>query len=186
MNDSSFSLLSAAAFGSTRVSTTMTGTFGAVRLRDRRRDLARPARRDDQRPNPGLQEVLDDLHLLLDVDLALRRLHDELDARRPGRILRAALHVEEERVIERLHDERHARAPPPVVVEPPRLQPAASTSTASATTVRCATLRIRIVPYPTRLVLGHPAASPPIAGPDRLSASLASASTPCPPAPRRL
>ena len=109
MNEASFRLLSAAALGSTRVSTTIDRHVGAVRLGDDRRDLARSARRHDERPNPGLEQVLDDLHLLLDVDLALRRLHHELDAGAAGRLLRAALHVEKERMVERLHDERHPR-----------------------------------------------------------------------------
>ena len=57
----------------------------------------------------GLHQVLDDLHLLLDVDLALGRLNDQLDAQLVGRVLRPALHVEEEGVVERLHHEGDAR-----------------------------------------------------------------------------
>jgi hypothetical protein len=82
---------------------------GAIRLHDRGRDLARSAGRDDQDLDACLKQVLDDLHLFLDVDLALGGLHDELDAGAAGRLLRATLHVEEERMVERLHDEGDAR-----------------------------------------------------------------------------
>ena len=58
---------------------------------------------------PGLNQVLDDLHLLLDVDLTLCRLHLQRDAEAIRRFLSAAAHVDEEGVIERLEDERHRR-----------------------------------------------------------------------------
>ena len=82
-----------------------------VRLDDRRCDLARAAGGHDQHLDAGLEQVLDDLHLLLDVDLALGRLDDQLQARAIGCLLRPSLHVEKERVVECLHDERHARRP---------------------------------------------------------------------------
>ena len=40
-----------------------------------------PRGRERERADPRLDQVLDDLHLPLDVDLALGRLHDEIDAR---------------------------------------------------------------------------------------------------------
>ena len=54
------------------------GTLGVLRLDERGHDLARPARRDRQHVDAGLQQVLDDLHLLVDVDLALGGLHLQL------------------------------------------------------------------------------------------------------------
>jgi hypothetical protein len=80
-----------------------------LRLDQRRHDLARAARRDDERLDAGLDQVLDDLHLLLDVDLALGRLHLQRHAEAIGRFLRAAAHVDEERVVQRLEHERHRR-----------------------------------------------------------------------------
>ena len=62
-----------------------------------------------ERLDAGLDQVLDDLHLLLDVDLALGRLHLQVDAEPIGRLLRAAAHVDEERVVQRLEHERHGR-----------------------------------------------------------------------------
>ena len=62
-----------------------------------------------ERLDAGLDHVLDDLHLLLDVDLALGRLHLQVDAEAIGRLLRAAAHVDEERMVQRLQDQRHGR-----------------------------------------------------------------------------
>ena len=76
---------------------------------ERRHDLARAARRDAERLDAGLNQVLDDLHLLLDVDLALGGLHLQRDAEPIGRLLRAAAHVDEERMVERLEHERDRR-----------------------------------------------------------------------------
>ena len=84
----------------------MTGTSREIRLRDGGGDLPRAAGSDDEHANAGLEQVLDDLHLLFDVELALGGLHDQLNALSAGRLLRATLHVEEERMVERLHDER--------------------------------------------------------------------------------
>ena len=83
---------------------------GAVGLAERRDDFLRAGRADAQHGDARLDQVLDDLHLPFDVDLALRGLHGEVDAgpRRGG--LGAATHVEEERAIERLEHERDTRA----------------------------------------------------------------------------
>ena len=70
---------------------------GVSRLDEGRDDLARAARRDAERLDAGLNQVLDDLHLLLDVDLALGGLHLKRDAEPIGGLLRAAAHVDEER-----------------------------------------------------------------------------------------
>ena len=82
------------------------GDVREIRLRDCGGNLPRAAGSHDERANAGLEQVLDDLHLLFDVELALGGLHHQLNALSAGRRFGATLHVEEERMVERLHDER--------------------------------------------------------------------------------
>ena len=75
-----------------------------------RRHFLGTARRDAERFHPGLDQVLDNLRLLLDVQFPLGCLHDQVDTERARRLFGAAFHVEEERMVQRLHDEGDARA----------------------------------------------------------------------------
>ena len=92
------------------------GDLGVAGLDQGRDNLARAARRDAEHADAGLDQVLDDLHLLLDVDLALGRLHVKLDAEAVGGLLGAAPHVHEEGMVQRLENQRdrsraHRRRP---------------------------------------------------------------------------
>ena len=82
---------------------------GVPGFHERRNDLARPARGDHQYFDARLAKVFDNLHLLVDVHLALGGLHLQVDAKAIGRFLRAAPHIHEERVVERLEHQRHGR-----------------------------------------------------------------------------
>jgi len=84
------------------------GNAGTVRLADGRHDFLGPRRADHEHANAGLDQVLDDLHLLFDVDLALGRLHREVDADACGGGFGSPSHVEEERTVQRLEDESDA------------------------------------------------------------------------------
>ena len=97
---------------------------------ERRDDLARAARRDAERLDAGLNHVLDDLHLLLDVDLALGGLHLQRDAETIRGLLRAAAHVDEEGVVQRLEHERDGRLGGAVVAGVSRLHESESRDTA--------------------------------------------------------
>ena len=87
------------------------GDAGAVGLPNCRHDFFRARRADAQHRDARLDQVLDNLHLPFDVDLAFGGVHDEVDPgpRRGG--LGAASHVEEERAVEGFEHERDARAP---------------------------------------------------------------------------
>jgi len=63
---------------------------GLVGLADDGDEFLRAARGQAEGADAGLNEVLDDLHLLLDVQLALGRLGHELDSQLTGGLLGAA------------------------------------------------------------------------------------------------
>ena len=107
--------------------------LGVLRLDQGGHDLARAARRDAERLDAGLDQVLHDLHLLLDVDLALGRLHLQRDAEAVGGLLRAAPHVDEERVVQGLEHERHGGLAGGRALSAPRLH---DSEKAAATRIR--------------------------------------------------
>ena len=110
-------------------------------LDQRRHDFARSAGCDRQHIDAGLDQVLDDLHLLLDVNLTLGRLHLQGDAKPIGRLLRAPPHVHEERMVQRLQHERDGR----LVAGPRRLRDCTTSATrASATTNSSVRLRMSV------------------------------------------
>jgi hypothetical protein len=80
-----------------------------VRLGDGGDDLLGPTRSDAEHVDSGLDEVLDDLHLLVHVDLALGRLHHDPNAHPACGLLRPPLHVDEEGAVQRLEHEGDGR-----------------------------------------------------------------------------
>jgi hypothetical protein len=69
-------------------------------------DFFRAGGRDAERRDAALNQVLDDLHLLLDIHFALGGLHQQIDVQALGGLFRAFLHIVEERVVQRLDYQR--------------------------------------------------------------------------------
>ena len=80
-----------------------------VRFHEHGNDFARAARRDEQRLDTGLNQVLDDLHLLLDINLALGRLNHQIDSQSIRSRLGAGLHFDEEGAVQSLQHQSDAR-----------------------------------------------------------------------------
>src|SRR6266540_3594811 len=80
----------------------------AIGLVDGRYDFARTRRRDAERGDPGLDQVLDNLHLLFHIHLALSRLHDQIHSQLFSLFFGAFLHLDKEGVIGGLHHESNS------------------------------------------------------------------------------
>ncbi len=82
---------------------------GPVGLENRRNHLARTGGGEADRRDLALNEILDDLHLLFDIQLAFSRLDDERQLQALSRLFGPKLHIHEEGVVEGLHDQGHRR-----------------------------------------------------------------------------
>src|SRR6266540_2321642 len=80
----------------------------AVGFVDGRYNFARTRRRDAQRGDFGLDQVLNNLHLLFDVHLALSRLHNQIHSQLLSFFFGAFLHLDKEGVVGSLHHESNS------------------------------------------------------------------------------